>query len=183
MTKSIAPRPNVNPLALPILALAGRAVLTFRNFETGSHFTAKIRQRHDKKDRKVKLLAYNVDISLLGDKRMGMRYAGMIFTDGPIRMWVSREVDANDQLARVFRWMVGAIQNPAVLRGTPSASDGLIHNRVGLFHEDHCCCCGLPLTHPESIYTGLGPVCLKRKAEQMKSDNIDITAFFEPVVS
>jgi len=182
MKNLTAPRPNVNPLALPVLALAGRAILTFRNVETGSHFTAVIRQKRDKKDRKIKLPAYNVWISLLGDGETRKRYAGLIFTDQPqIRMWVSREVPANDRLAQVFRWMVGAIQNPVVLRGTPSTVDGLVHNKVALFHENKCCHCGLTLTHPESIYTGIGPVCMKNLERELAAKDIKVAEIFAPV--
>jgi hypothetical protein len=171
MTRSLAPRPNINLRALPVLALAGRAVLTFRNLESGSHFTVKIRQKHDKKDRKIKLPAYNVEISLLGDGETRFRYSGMIFTDKPqLRGWVARTVKPGEQLDRVFRWLLGAIVNPEVLRG-----------KVGLFHEDKCCCCGLPLTHPESIYTAMGPVCLKRKEAELAGKNIVVADLFEQV--
>ena len=171
MTKSniTAPRPNLNPRALPVLALAGRAVLTFRNLETGSHFTAKIKQLHDRKDRKVKLPIYYINIALLGDGVARYRFAGTFFSDTK-NYKLGKGINPNDQLARVFRWMLGAILNPEVLRG-----------RVGLFHEGKCCCCGLPLTHPESVYTGMGPVCLKREEAKMKLENVDIASFFEPV--
>lgn len=170
MKNITAPRPNLNPRSLPTLALAGRAVLTFRNIATGNHFTAKIRQKSDKKDRKVKLPVYNVWISLLGDHETRMRYAGMIFTDGPMRIWVSRDISPNEQLAQVFRWMVGAIQNPDILRG-----------KVALFHEGRCCHCAMPLTHPESVYTGMGPVCLKHLEAAMREQNVEIREVFAPV--
>lgn len=170
-----APRPNLNPKALPTLALAGRAVLTFRNIEKGTHFTVRIRQKRDKKDRKIKLPAYNVEISLLQDGVQRYRYAGMIFTDEPqIRIWIARELNPvrpNDaRLIEVFRWMIRAIQNPEILRG-----------RVGLFHEGRCCHCSMPLTHPESVYTGLGPVCLKHMEAQLTRENVRIAEVFAPV--
>jgi hypothetical protein len=150
-------------------------VLTFRNIEAGTHFTARIRQKRDRKDRKVKLPAYNVEISLLQDGIQRYRYAGMIFTDEPeLRFWVSRDLNAANRddarLIAVFRWMVQAIKNPEILRG-----------RVGLFHEGHCCHCGMPLTHPESIYTGLGPVCLKRMESSLTRQNVIIAEVFAPV--
>lgn len=173
--KHSAPRPNLNPMALTTLALAGRAVLTFRNNVAGTHFTARIKQKRDKKDRKVKLPAYHVELSILQDGVQRYRYAGMIFTDQPqIRLWVSRDLNsANENDARliaIFRWLVAAIQNPMPLRG-----------RVGLFHEGHCCHCGMPLTHPESIYTGLGPVCLKRMQADLARQNMSISEIFAPV--
>jgi hypothetical protein len=181
MTTS-APRPNLNPLALPTLALAGRAVLTFRNVESGTHFTARIKQRTSKQDRKVKLPAYNVKISMSGDHETGFRYVGQIFTDDPstLRMWVARELKNDDPIVSIFSWMVGVIANPIVLRGTPSKVDGLVHNRVHLFHENKCCHCGLPLTHPESVYTGIGPVCMKNLERELAAKDIKVSEIFAP---
>jgi hypothetical protein len=75
--------------------------------------------------------------------------------------------------------MVGAIQNPTVLNGVP----GTGANRVTLFHEDVCVCCGLPLTHPISIYTAMGPVCLKRKEAELAGRNVVIAELFETVAA
>lgn len=181
-----AARPNVNPRALPILALAGRAVLTFRNDDAGTHMTVKITQKRDKHQRGedgklVKLPVYRVFISLLGDGVQRMVFAGMFFTDQPtIRIWVDRKLDQNGRHARALRWVAAAIANPEILRGKLD-EHGRRKNRVGLFHENRCCCCSMPLTHPESIHTGMGPVCLRRKAEQMSRENVDILQLFEPV--
>ena len=166
-----APRPNINVKALPVLALAGRAVLTFRNQETGSHMTVRIKQWRDKQDRKVKLPIYSVEVSLLGDRRSGYEYAGTLFSD-TMRVKPGRGVELDSRLGRVLVWLVAAIQNPEPLRG-----------RVGLFHEGRCCECGLPLTHPESINTALGPVCLRRIEERFKREGgkLQISEIFETV--
>ena len=148
------PRPNVNPLALPKLAFAGRAVLTFRNLRTGTHMTVKLKQLRDKKDRNKKLPIFYVFISLLGDGRQSYEFAGTLFQED-LRIKLGRTVAGDSRLARALYWLVGAIRNPQSLRG-----------RAGLFHEGRCCACGQPLTHPESIHTALGPVCLKRLLEQ-----------------
>lgn len=164
------PRPNLNPASLPVLALAGRAVITFRNIKTGSHVTIKIKQARAKHDRKIKLNHYHVAISLLGDNDQGMRYAGMMFPKENFRIWIARQVSPNEQLAQVFRWLVKAIQNPESLRG-----------KVHLFHEGRCCKCGQTLTHPESIYTGIGPVCKKNLEKQYAEQNVDISEVFAQV--
>jgi hypothetical protein len=166
-----APRPNVNVRALPVLALAGRAVLTFRNVQTGTHMTVKLKQWRDKQDRKVRLPIYSVEISLLGDRRSGYEYAGTLFSD-TMRVKLGRGVTLDSRLGRTLTWLVAAIQNPEPLRG-----------RVALFHEGRCCECGLPLTHPESINTALGPVCLKRVEARMlrEGGRISIAELFESV--
>jgi len=166
-----APRPNVNVKALPVLALAGRAVLTFRNQETGTHMTVRIKQWRDKQDRKVRLPIYSVEVSLLGDRRSGYEYAGTLFSD-TMRVKPGRGVSFDSRLGRVLVWLVAAIQNPEPLRG-----------RVALFHEGRCCECGMPLTHPESINTALGPVCMRRIEERLRRDGgkVNIAELFATV--
>ena len=136
MNHKAAPRPNVNPLALPVLALAGRAVLTFRNVDTGTHFTVKIMQARDKQDRKIKLDHFHVSISLLGDKTQGMRYVGMLFPKENFRIWTARGLRSDDQIVIVFRWLVNAIRNPEILRGKLDEATGRKKNTVHLFHEN-----------------------------------------------
>lgn len=169
MNRTAHPRPNVNPLALPKLALAGRAVLTFRNLETGSHMTVKIKQLKDREDRKKKLPIFYVTISLLNDGVQSTRFAGTLF-EQDLRIKLGRDVTADSRLGRAFSWLVGAIRNPQSLVG-----------RVGLFHEGKCCACGLPLTHPESIHTALGPVCFERMLASMENSEQDLSALFAPI--
>jgi hypothetical protein len=165
------PRPNLNVKALPVLALAGRAVLTFRNLETGTHMTVRLKQWRDRQDRKVRLPIYSVEISLLGDRRSGYEYAGTLFSD-TWRVKLGRNVTLDSRLGRSLAWLIASIQNPEPLRG-----------RVGLFHEGRCCECGLPLTHPESINTALGPVCLKRVEARMlrEGGKLQLAEVFESV--
>ena len=167
----VIPRPNLNPLALPKLALAGRAVLTFRNLAEGTHMTVKIKQLRDKDDRKIKLPIYYVDISLLNDGRQSSQCAGTLFAES-MHVKLGRNVRPDSRLARALGWVVAAIKNPEILRG-----------RVGLFHEGRCCACGLPLTHPESIHTALGPVCLERMLNSSNSGDFNLTEVFSPVES
>jgi hypothetical protein len=89
-----------------------------------------------------------------------------------MRVKPGRGVELDSRLGRVLVWLVAAIQNPEPLRG-----------RVGLFHEGRCCECGLPLTHPESINTALGPVCLRRIEERFKREGgkLQISEIFETV--
>lgn len=164
-----APRPNLNLKSLPVLALAGRAVLTFRNLETGTHMTVKLKQWRDRQDRKIKLPIYSVEISMLGDRWNGYVKAGTLRTDS----WTvtpGRGVSLDSRTGRALTWLTAAIQNPERIRG-----------RVGLFHEGRCCECGLPLTHPESINTGLGPVCLGRVQARMiaAGGKVQIAELFE----
>ena len=158
-------RSNVALKALPTLFFAGRAVLTFQNLEKGTHMTAKISQARDKQDRKKMLPMFHVKIKLLGDS-MGWIYAGTVFTDTG-RWSLSRKESPDSRTAQVFNFLHKATANPEALRG-----------KVNLFHEGHCCKCGLPLTHPESINTAIGPKCLK---VMMAAQNFRPEDLFEAV--
>jgi hypothetical protein len=87
-----------------------------------------------------------------------------------MRVKLGRNVTLDSRLGRALTWLTAAIQNPEPLRG-----------RVGLFHEGRCCECGLPLTHPESINTALGPVCLKRVEARMLAagGKVNVAELFE----
>jgi hypothetical protein len=143
-------RSNVNPLALPHIFFAGRAVLTFRNTEKETHMTVKVKQLTDKNDRKIKLPIFHVYVSLLGDRQTGYVFAGTIFQNSMI-FKLHHSVPADSQLGRVMIFVMNALENPQMLKD----------KKVSLLHEGKCFRCCLPLTHPESINTGFGPDCLR----------------------
>jgi hypothetical protein len=133
--------------------------------------TVKIRQWRDKRDRKVRLPIYSIEISMIGDRRTGYEYAGTLYSD-TWRVKLGRGIQWESRTGRALAWLLAAIRNPEPLRG-----------RVGLFHEGRCCECGLPLTHPESINTALGPVCLKRVEARMiaAGGKLQVAELFETV--
>ena len=151
-------RSNVNPLTLPTLFFAGRAVLTFQNQKTSNHITVSVKQARDKNDRKVKLPIFFVNISLLGDKEQGMVFAGTIYQDTATAR-LARGLDANSQVAKVFGWIINATRNPRLLR----------EQGVSLLHEGKCARCGLSLTNPLSIERGLGDDCFSYQKQEDKA--------------
>lgn len=156
-------RSNVNPLALPHLFFAGRAVLTFRNNDKDTHMTVKVKQATDKNDRKIKLPIFFVSVSLLGDRQTGYVFAGTIFKDQMICK-LHRDVPSESQLGKVMLFIMNSLENPQILRD----------KKVSLLHEGRCCRCAMPLTHPESINTGFGPDCLQTvlSQTQLKVDDL-----------
>jgi len=143
-------RSNVNPLALPTLFFAGRAVLTFRNTAKETHMTVKVKQLKAKNDRKIKLPIFHVFVSLVGDRQTRYVFAGTIFRDSMI-FKLHHDVPADSQLGRVMGFIMNALENPQMLKD----------KKVSLLHEGKCFRCALSLTHPESINTGFGPDCLR----------------------
>jgi len=143
-------RSNVNPLALPTLFFAGRAVLTFRNTEKETHMTVKVKQLKAKNDRKIKLPIFHVFVSLVGDRESRYVFAGTIFQENMVCK-LHPNVPSDSQLGRVMGFLMNALENPQMLKD----------KKVSLLHEGKCFRCCLPLTHPESINTGFGPDCLR----------------------
>ncbi len=161
-------RSNVNPLGLRHLFFAGRAVLTFRNNEKGTHMTVKVKQARDKNDRKIKLPIFFVSISLLGDRQTGYIFTGTIFQDSMICK-LHRDVPGESQLGRCMKFIMDSLEKPQILK----------EKNISLLHEGRCCRCSLPLTHPESINTGFGPDCLEmvlKSNGELKLDDL----FFKP---
>lgn len=154
-------RSNVNPLALPHFFFAGRSVLTFRNNETGSHMTIKVKQATDKKDRKIKLPIFFVYARLLDDKAAGYNYIGTIFQE-TMGVKLAQGVVTGTQSYDVMAFLIKSLKDPASLKP-----------RVSLLHEGRCFRCSLPLTHPESINTGFGPDCLEHVLAQNKNISED----------
>ena len=141
-------RSNVNPLTLPQLFFAGRSLLTFHNQEKNTHMTVKAVQARDKKDRKIKLPYFFVNISLLGDSDQGFRYAGVLFQD-TMTFRPADAIKGDTHMQKVILFLMEAIKNPQLLRD----------RKVSLLHEGKCCRCALPLTNPASIDRGLGDDC------------------------
>lgn len=141
-------RSNVNPLNLPQLFFAGRSLLTFHNQEKNTHMTVKAVQARDKKDRKIKLPYFFVNISLLGDSDQGFRYAGVLFQD-TMTFRPADAIKGDAHMQKVILFIMEAIKNPQLLRD----------RKVSLLHEGKCCRCALPLTNPASIDRGLGDDC------------------------
>lgn len=161
----IIQRSNVALKALPTLFFAGRAVLTFQNVESGKHMTAKIKQARDKQDRKKLLPYFHITIKLLGDRENWI-YAGWVNTESG--NWsLAKRIEPGSQTAQVVAFLKRIVTDPLKFAG-----------KVNLFHEGHCCKCGLPLTHPESILTAIGPKCLK---DMIAKQNLRPEEIFEAV--
>lgn len=124
--------------ALPFL-LGGKATFTLRSKPTQTRFTFRIEEK-EKGGKFYRVLAH--DGTHYG-------YLGCIVGDRYVR---DRELgfrsDAKIRLA--FEWFYGRTVKKMDL------SD------VELWHEGRCSRCHRPLTDPNSIQTGLGPVCRNR---------------------
>lgn len=125
-------------------ALAGNATLTIRSSKTGNRFTYRIRQSEDKGDGKAPV--FFVALMNGPDNDESYIYLGTIFA-GRFRLTAKSKVSKDAPSAIAFDWFSRNWESEA----------------VEVWHEGSCGRCGRKLTVPESIESGIGPVC-ERKA-------------------
>lgn len=117
--------------------LAGHAVLTVQNRETENHFTYEINKKDEKSDVWfVKVLANG-----------SYEYIGMFTWSG--FKTTKASITKSDSPSFV---VMDIVFKRYVLSLRP-------HPKLKLMHNGCCAHCGRELTHPESLTTGLGPVC------------------------
>ena len=145
------------------LLLAGKAIITVKNSNTGNRFTFRVKRPktgdvHNLNDRRNALRFISV---LTGsDNTSNYKYFGCIKILGGIdfdgtqsfeynfsdKAKVKRECDS----VKVFEWFMGKLVNHKPMG-----------ENIEFWHNGHCCRCGHLLTVPESIEDGIGPECKK----------------------
>jgi hypothetical protein len=119
--------------------LAGKATVTIRSTKTGQRFTYRVKKSDG--DRPV----YFVSLLNGADNTDNYAYVGTIFDNG----------------FRVTRKSRVAPDAPSVV-AFAFFSTHMEDARIEVWHEGACGRCGRVLTVPESIESGLGPVCAEK---------------------
>lgn len=136
---------ELSPESVKDYLLAGNAVLTVQNRDTENHFTYEVSKKKDAQVWFVKMLMNQEYV-----------YIGM-FTWLGFRTTKGSKVSSTSPsfmvMNIVFRRYVLSL-NP--------------HPKLRLMHNGYCAHCGRMLTHPESLETGLGPVCRGYKNNREK---------------
>ena len=124
--------------------LAGNAVVTLKSLKTGNHFTYKVEAAPEKEGLPP---AYFVKILAGPDNSHDYLYMGMMTkARGFFLTAKSRCSSDSPSFYAIHDTMEELIR-------------GAIPHMVEIWHEGCCGRCGRPLTVPESIATGLGPIC------------------------
>jgi hypothetical protein len=126
-------------------ALAGNARLTLVSKKTGARFTYRI--RHPKSDG-----PHFVSLLTGADNESDFQYMGCIFPGNVFRTTAKTRMGDDAPSVRAFTWAWAAITR------------GSLPESLEVWHEGRCGCCGRALTVPESIASGLGPVCTAKAA-------------------
>lgn len=130
--------------------LAGSAYVTFQSRRTGNRFTYKISQASESRNGKPP--PHFVALLVGPDNSRSYEFLGTIF---------ERKAYAHGRNSKVSESATGAIAFMWVWR---KLSAGQMHEELDVWHEGRCGRCGRRLTTPESIETGLGPVCAGRSS-------------------
>jgi hypothetical protein len=139
-------RKSITPEQFRNFIFAGRSVFTLENSETGNYLTFKVKQI--KKNYKEVPGQFAIECKTLGDKAHGYKFLG--FVDLNERKFKKRYWDANFVGFKTWVWLLKNIERLEDF------------TKLAIYHEGRCCKCGMPLTVPESIDSGIGPECNKR---------------------
>ena len=120
--------------------LAGNATVTIVSVKTGARFTYKIRQPKDDSPHFIKVLTG-------ADNESDYQFLGTVFDGDNYRHGRRSAIGEDAPSARAWAWFWDRLTR------------GLDLDAVEVWHEGRCGRCGRKLTVPESIATGLGPVC------------------------
>ena len=125
--------------------LAGDATVTIRSTTTGNRYTFKVQKCESTRPGEWPIWFVRV---LNGSDNTGdYMYLGTIFPDG-FRLTRKSSAGADAPSVIAFTWLSRHWEDA----------------RVEVWHEGVCGRCGRKLTVPESIETGLGPVCAGKAA-------------------
>lgn len=120
---------------------AGNAIFTIRSKKTNARYTFKVvpsvytSQQHD--------TSHFVRLLCGPDNESDYRYMGLILDKKTFKTTAKSAVKIDAPSAVAFAWFARNIESPI----------------VEVWHEGRCGRCGRKLTVPESIASGIGPVC------------------------
>ncbi len=123
---------------------AGNAKVTIENTTTGNRVTYHVKKSDDGK-------RFYVSVLVAPDNELSYTFLGTIFVDN-MRFFHGKKsrISRDAQSARVFAWAWSKIQK------------GTLPPQVEVHHSGYCGRCGRPLTVPESIRAGIGPICITK---------------------
>lgn len=142
-----------DPQAIRSFILAGDALFTVENRDTGNRYTYKVQAkslggvRLEAMDSATQRRFVKV---LTGSEDWNFSYIGMIVNGGRLTRTKAVHISPDAQSVKAFTWLWERIR----------AGKGL-PEQVEFWHTGKCGRCGRTLTDPNSIDRGIGPECLK----------------------
>jgi hypothetical protein len=127
---------------------AGRAIFTVAN-PTGTHYTFRVIEPQDFNEDKP---MWFVGLLTGPGNTSDYSYLGLLVEDGRILHTRGSKVSKDAQSFKVAQWAIGK-----VWRGED------LPEGYSILHSGRCGRCGRDLTTPESLASGLGPICAGRE--------------------
>lgn len=125
--------------------MAGRATVTLKSQRTEKHYTYKISKG------KKEGAPHFVSLMTGPDNKNSFTYMACIF-DGEKLRWTQKScVKPNSAPFAAFRYAFERL------------IAGIMPEGVEVYHHGRCGACGRKLTVPESIESGLGPICAGKR--------------------
>jgi len=122
----------------------GKAIFTVSN-DKGDHYTYRIGRNDEKQPFFVELLTGN-------NNESDYTYMGLYNPlDNTIRLTKASKYTPDSKPVKVIQWALSLI---AKSKSLPTG--------YAIQHQGKCCCCGKPLTTPESVTAGIGPICAEK---------------------
>jgi hypothetical protein len=120
---------------------AGNALFTVLNEETGNYVTFKVKKHKEDEIWFITTLSGHNYVNI-----------GTCFSDKKFKVKKDGILNVGDQKIKVFEWLLNTFLNNQDK-----------YTRVRVFHHGRCGSCYKTLTTPESIKSGIGPVCSGKK--------------------
>jgi len=141
------------PEAIQAFLFGGKAFVTLLNTEKNTRLTFKVNQPKKLKGSNM----HFVSVMKGADNEQSYTFVGTIFDEKSFKH-SRKSMESQDGVASKT---INAFMN--------MLNTKQIHSKLEVWHEGRCGCCGRKLTVPESIVTGLGPLCAARKAKATDS--------------
>lgn len=139
----------LDPAVTVRFMLAGDAHVTFQSRKTGNRFTYRIEQAGGPR-LGPRPAPHFVSVLVGPDNGRSYKFLGTIFEGRVYAHGKKSTIDKSAASAIAFAWVWRTL------------TGGRMHEQLAVYHEGRCGRCGRRLTTPESIETGLGPVCAQR---------------------
>ena len=144
-------RREINDLGNAIAFIqGGNSRVTFVSKKTGNRFTYRINVPKDKRGDIFFVSVLNGPDNETSYAYIGYMRGGVFFHGG-----AKAKASHDAPCVRAFQYVWRALVNHTL----PADCE--------IWHEGSCCRCGRALTVPESIESGIGPECLKRRESAM----------------
>ena len=130
--------------------LAGKATFTLESVRTGRWFTYQIKKKVFKKEvngEDVENIFYFVSILTGADNESSYTYMGTINTNFYLISTKKSKIGKDTLSYKALNFFTSLLRT------------GKLHEEINFYHKGKCGKCGRTLTTPESVSTGLGPIC------------------------